>query len=45
MTEGNPIVMVCESSGIPPPSLVWRKDGECVQPQAGSKFKFYKWLD
>lgn len=35
VTEGHPITMVCESSGIPPPSLVWRKDGEC----AGSNLK------
>ncbi|XP_075872115.1 hemicentin-1 isoform X2 [Nelusetta ayraudi] len=25
--EGSPITLVCESSGIPPPSLTWRKDG------------------
>ncbi|KAG7230562.1 hypothetical protein INR49_025278 [Caranx melampygus] len=25
--EGSLIAMVCESSGIPPPSLTWRKDG------------------
>lgn len=28
--EGSLISLVCESSGIPPPSLTWRKDGECV---------------
>lgn len=27
--EGSPIALVCESSGIPPPSLTWRKDGKC----------------
>ncbi|XP_056893820.1 hemicentin-1 isoform X2 [Takifugu flavidus] len=32
VTEGNPITMVCESSGIPPPSLVWRKDGSELKP-------------
>ncbi|XP_028259472.1 hemicentin-1 [Parambassis ranga] len=25
--EGSLITLVCESSGIPPPSLIWRKDG------------------
>lgn len=29
--EGSPITLVCESSGIPPPSLTWRKDGKCHQ--------------
>uniref|UniRef100_A0A3Q3K3Y4 Hemicentin 1 n=1 Tax=Monopterus albus TaxID=43700 RepID=A0A3Q3K3Y4_MONAL len=28
--EGGLIILVCESSGIPPPSLTWRKDGKCV---------------
>ena len=28
--EGSLITLVCESSGIPPPSLTWRKDGTCV---------------
>ncbi|XP_070817740.1 hemicentin-1 [Chaetodon trifascialis] len=27
VTEGSLITLVCESSGIPPPSLTWRKDG------------------
>ncbi|XP_040926337.1 hemicentin-1 isoform X2 [Betta splendens] len=27
VTEGNLITLLCESSGIPPPSLAWRKDG------------------
>ncbi|XP_042370765.1 hemicentin-1 [Plectropomus leopardus] len=27
VTEGSLITLVCESSGIPPPSLAWRKDG------------------
>ncbi|XP_029988074.1 hemicentin-1 [Sphaeramia orbicularis] len=27
VTEGNLITLVCESSGIPPPSLSWKKDG------------------
>lgn len=36
VTEGNPITMVCESSGIPPPSLGWRKDGERADHQTGS---------
>lgn len=39
VTEGNPITMVCESSGIPPPSLVWRKDGERPDHQIGSNLK------
>lgn len=36
VTEGNPITLVCDSSGIPPPSLVWRKDGEHADHQTGS---------
>lgn len=28
--EGSLITLVCESSGIPPPSLTWKKDGKCV---------------
>lgn len=28
VTEGGLITLVCESSGIPPPSLTWKKDGE-----------------
>lgn len=28
--EGSLITLVCESSGIPPPSLAWRKDGKWV---------------
>ncbi|XP_067452563.1 hemicentin-1 isoform X1 [Thunnus thynnus] len=27
VTEGSLITLVCESSGIPPPSLTWKKDG------------------
>ncbi|XP_060933914.1 hemicentin-1 [Limanda limanda] len=27
VVEGSLITLVCESSGIPPPSLTWRKDG------------------
>lgn len=27
VVEGSLIALVCESSGIPPPSLTWRKDG------------------
>lgn len=26
--EGSLITLVCESSGIPPPSLTWKKGGE-----------------
>lgn len=26
--EGSLITLVCESSGIPPPSLTWKKDGK-----------------
>ncbi|XP_038571298.1 hemicentin-1 isoform X2 [Micropterus salmoides] len=29
--EGSLITLVCESSGIPPPSLTWRKDGSEVK--------------
>ncbi|KAJ7986246.1 hypothetical protein DPEC_G00337960 [Dallia pectoralis] len=25
--EGNPITLVCESTGVPPPRIVWRRDG------------------
>lgn len=34
--------MLCESSGIPPPSLVWRKDGECAVHKTGSNLKCHK---
>lgn len=30
MIEGTLITLVCESSGIPPPSLTWIKDGELM---------------
>lgn len=26
--EGNLISLLCESSGIPPPNLIWKKKGE-----------------
>ncbi|AWP10692.1 putative hemicentin-1 [Scophthalmus maximus] len=29
--EGSLITLVCESSGIPPPSLTWRKDGSEIK--------------
>ncbi|KAI7799480.1 hemicentin-1 isoform X1 [Triplophysa rosa] len=29
--EGSHITLVCESSGIPPPSLTWKKDGSELQ--------------
>ncbi|KAJ0065491.1 hypothetical protein NL108_012446 [Boleophthalmus pectinirostris] len=28
VTEGGLITLVCESSGIPPPSLIWKKNGK-----------------
>ncbi|KAK5869646.1 hypothetical protein PBY51_024348 [Eleginops maclovinus] len=31
VTEGSLISLVCESSGIPPPSLTWRKDGSEIK--------------
>ncbi|XP_033937393.1 hemicentin-1 [Pseudochaenichthys georgianus] len=31
VTEGSLITLVCESSGIPPPSLTWRKDGSEIK--------------
>ncbi|KAM4629779.1 hemicentin-1 [Polymixia lowei] len=31
VVEGSLITLVCESSGIPPPSLTWRKDGAEVR--------------
>ncbi|KFO28580.1 Hemicentin-1 [Fukomys damarensis] len=30
VTEGNLITLVCESSGIPPPNLIWKKKGSPV---------------
>lgn len=27
VTEGSLISLICESSGIPPPSLTWKKNG------------------
>lgn len=26
--EGNLITLLCESSGIPPPNLIWKKKGQ-----------------
>ncbi|XP_053178575.1 hemicentin-1 [Scomber japonicus] len=31
VTEGSLITLVCESSGIPPPSLTWMKDGKSLK--------------
>ncbi|XP_061153333.1 hemicentin-1 isoform X4 [Syngnathus typhle] len=31
VVEGNLITLVCESTGIPPPSLTWRKNGVLLQ--------------
>uniref|UniRef100_A0A3B3BIE7 Hemicentin 1 n=1 Tax=Oryzias melastigma TaxID=30732 RepID=A0A3B3BIE7_ORYME len=31
--EGSPITLVCELSGIPPPSLTWKKDSELKSDQ------------
>ena len=33
--EGSLITLVCESSGIPPPSLTWRKDGTTAHLRGG----------
>ncbi|XP_009081115.1 PREDICTED: LOW QUALITY PROTEIN: hemicentin-1-like, partial [Acanthisitta chloris] len=30
VTEGNLISLICESSGIPPPSLTWKKNGSAL---------------
>lgn len=39
--EGSLITLVCESSGIPPPSLTWRKDGKCVCRNTSTKELFH----
>ncbi|KAG5276279.1 hypothetical protein AALO_G00130100 [Alosa alosa] len=34
VVEGSPMSLVCESSGIPPPSLTWKKDGTDLKADA-----------
>lgn len=49
VVEGSLITLVCESSGIPPPSLTWTKDGKRVSAlikrgDAAQKQKLYVWV-
>uniref|UniRef100_H0WC62 Hemicentin-1 n=1 Tax=Cavia porcellus TaxID=10141 RepID=H0WC62_CAVPO len=37
--EGNLITLLCESSGIPPPNLIWKKKGSPVLPDSGGEVR------
>uniref|UniRef100_A0A8C5X6K5 Hemicentin-1 n=1 Tax=Malurus cyaneus samueli TaxID=2593467 RepID=A0A8C5X6K5_9PASS len=39
VTEGSLISLICESSGIPPPSLTWKKNGSPVAPEAMGRLR------
>ncbi|TRZ22552.1 hypothetical protein HGM15179_004536 [Zosterops borbonicus] len=39
VTEGSLISLVCESSGIPPPSLTWKKNGSPVVPEPSGRVR------
>ncbi|XP_069890339.1 hemicentin-1 [Dipodomys merriami] len=37
--EGNLISLLCESSGIPPPNLIWKKKGSTVLADSGGRVR------
>ncbi|XP_006907796.1 hemicentin-1 isoform X1 [Pteropus alecto] len=37
--EGNLISLLCESSGIPPPNLIWKKQGSPVLADSAGRFR------
>ncbi|XP_066048296.1 hemicentin-1 [Chamaea fasciata] len=39
VTEGSLISLICESSGIPPPSLTWKKNGSPVVPEPSGRVR------
>ncbi|NWI93347.1 HMCN1 protein, partial [Pitta sordida] len=39
VTEGNLISLLCESSGIPPPSLTWKKNGSPLVPELSGRVR------
>ncbi|NXK97014.1 HMCN1 protein, partial [Formicarius rufipectus] len=39
VTEGNMITLTCESSGIPPPSLTWKKNGSALEPEPSGRVR------
>ncbi|NXF12445.1 HMCN1 protein, partial [Smithornis capensis] len=39
VTEGSLISLVCESSGIPPPSLTWKKNGSPLVPELSGRVR------
>ncbi|KAI1236572.1 hypothetical protein IHE44_0014825 [Lamprotornis superbus] len=39
VTEGSLISLICESSGIPPPSLTWKKNGSSVVPEPSGRVR------
>ncbi|NXC61674.1 HMCN1 protein, partial [Aleadryas rufinucha] len=39
VTEGSLVSLICESSGIPPPSLTWKKNGSPVVPEPSGRVR------
>ncbi|XP_077758048.1 hemicentin-1 isoform X2 [Canis aureus] len=39
--EGNLISLLCESSGIPPPNLIWKKRGSPVLPDSAGRVRTF----
>ncbi|NWV42606.1 HMCN1 protein, partial [Grantiella picta] len=39
VTEGSLISLICESSGIPPPSLTWKKNGSPLVPEPSGRVR------
>ncbi|XP_027579260.2 hemicentin-1 [Pipra filicauda] len=39
VTEGSMISLICESSGIPPPSLTWKKNGSPLVPELSGRVR------
>uniref|UniRef100_A0A8C3N479 Hemicentin-1 n=1 Tax=Geospiza parvula TaxID=87175 RepID=A0A8C3N479_GEOPR len=39
VNEGSLISLICESSGIPPPSLTWKKNGSPVVPEPSGRVR------
>ncbi|XP_027560313.1 hemicentin-1 isoform X2 [Neopelma chrysocephalum] len=39
VTEGSMISLICESSGMPPPSLTWKKNGSPLVPELSGRVR------